>query len=131
MSKTESTGYGNASADVHRGPYQAPILPDEDNRRFWDGMARDLAGLFTAIQSGEREKWIEEHFLEDYPRDVEDESLISDFVVTRYVSEFMRIAYQLEHCGRLLLEELDDEKQVRPRSRAREKRPRPMRPSHR
>ena len=108
---------------VDQGPPAAGAeLPNYIQLSYQEDQAGYLAGMVAAVRSGEREKWIAQNFLEGYPRNVDDEALISDFV-GRYVSQLMRLAYQCQHCGRLLLEDLDNEAHFRFFQPEHEKRP--------
>ena len=92
--------------------FKARLLADEDEECFWDGLSRALASLVAAIRDGGREEWIADHFGPEYPRDVDDAGLISDFM-SSHAARLLRCAYQCEHCGRLLLEELKDANRFR------------------
>jgi hypothetical protein len=60
-------------------PYKGNLLKDQDSERFWDAAAAGLAALVGAVKSGRREKWIDQHFLSEYPRNVNDEAVYRNF----------------------------------------------------
>lgn len=103
MSKTSCT-CGHVIVDQSDAlSFKAALLADEDAERFWGGISRGLAELLAAMREGRRDEWLSANFLPDYPRDVPDEGLFSDFL-GRYEIGMMRTVYQCERCGRLLVE---------------------------
>lgn len=85
-------------------PYKGNLLKDEDSERFWDAAAAGLAALVGAVKSGRREGWIDQHFLSGYPRNLNDEAVISDFLSGLWMKYSVTV-YECESCGRIKVQE--------------------------
>lgn len=84
-------------------PYKARLLRDQDDMQFGDAIIVELARFAAAKAAGRREEWISQHFLPIYPRNLPDESVISDYLAG-VVLQFTSFVYECERCGRLSLE---------------------------
>src|SRR5438045_1650526 len=79
-------------------PYKGQILRDQHQNVLWDQVLEGLDALVTAIIADRRDEWISRHFTEAYPHDLDNKSLMSDFIHGLLVAHTLSI-YQCEHCG--------------------------------
>jgi hypothetical protein len=84
-------------------PYKAELYPDTDTEALWDGIVSAAMSLLKALGSGERLRWMKEHFLPGYPTNVSDEGMLSD-AITGIAARLKRDVYQCELCGRLYIQ---------------------------
>jgi len=83
-------------------PYKCELLPDDGT---WENVHEPIVqGLLDFAQSiapGDREGWLSRHFGEGYPRDIDNESILSDFIAARLLRGLT--AYQCTVCGMVLI----------------------------
>ena len=60
-----------------------------------------------SIADGERDGWLSRHFGEGCPRDLDDKSVISDFICAR--TSMGPTAYQCTECGSIFMPNSDGE----------------------
>lgn len=90
--------------DMYNLSYKGSIRRDQDEDFFYETVTRQLALLMAATSPEGREAWISHNFLPGYPRDVDNEGMISDFLSGLEV-RLMVTLYECENCGRLWLQE--------------------------
>ena len=82
--------------------YKCDILPDDG---YWDNIHQPIVegvlAFVAAAKAGNRNEWIAQHFDDGYPRDLDDESVISDFIGARISRA--PTAYQCTECGMILI----------------------------
>jgi hypothetical protein len=86
-----------------RLPYKAELYPDVHSEALWDGIVSVAMSLLEALRTGERLRWMREHFLAGYPADVSDDGMLSD-AITGVAARLKRDVYQCERCGRLYIQ---------------------------
>ena len=84
-------------------PYKAELYPDADTEALWEGIVSAATSLLEALRSGERLRWMKQHFLPGYPADVSDDGMLSD-AITGVAARLKRDVYQCELCGRLYVQ---------------------------
>jgi hypothetical protein len=84
-------------------PYKAELYPDVHGEALWDGIVSAATSLLEALRTGERLRWMREHFLPGYPADVSDDGMLSD-AITGVAARLKRDVYQCELCGRLYVQ---------------------------
>jgi hypothetical protein len=94
---------GNVISDTTDSlPYKCNLLPDDG---YWDHVhepiVRGILDFASAIRTGNRDDWLDRYFGSGYPRDLDDKSVISDFVAARVLRA--PTAYQCTACGMLLI----------------------------
>jgi hypothetical protein len=86
-------------------PYKCGLLPDNG---YWENVhepiVRGIVDFVKAIATGKRDEWLSKHFGAGYPRDLDDESVISDFLAARM--SLGPTAYQCTNCGMILIPKL-------------------------
>jgi hypothetical protein len=87
-----------------RLPYKASLLPNQSWARFQAPIYKALTEFAQALSNGTRDGWIVRYFGPAYPRDLDDESVISDFM-GRYFGR-LRAVYQCEQCGAIFIEKV-------------------------
>lgn len=84
-------------------PYKCDILPDD---RTWDAfqwpIVLAMVDFAKSTASGDREGWFSRHFGPEYPRDLNDESIVSD-LISGHMSK-LRSMYQCTECGSLFIQ---------------------------
>lgn len=88
-------------------PFKATVTPDKVDFALAQTAAHTIASLIEACVNGRREAFIAEHFGPDYPKDLDNESIVLDLIPS-LASRHVLSMYQCPECGRLLL---DDRKQ--------------------
>ena len=92
---------GQTISDIeHPRPNAGRLVKEQDEESYFGGAARELAGLVAAVTAGTRDEWIRERFGDDYPKDLDDESVIWD-LFTAYNVEYTLLVDECEGCGRL------------------------------
>lgn len=84
--------------------YKGRVRKDQDADFFYERVTRKLALLVSATNAEQREDWISRNFLPGYPRDVDDEGMISD-LLSGFEERFLVNLYECENCGRLWLQQ--------------------------
>ena len=83
-------------------PYKCKLLPDDG---VWENVhepiVQGLLDFTRSIASSDREGWISRHFGKGYPSDIDNESLVSDFIAARMLRG--PTAYQCTECGMVLI----------------------------
>ena len=84
-------------------PYKCDLLPDDG---YWDNIHEPLinamADFARSIADDDRDGWLKRHgFGEQYPRDLDDASVISDFLSGLMTNA--PTAYQCTECGMVLI----------------------------
>ena len=83
-------------------PYKCDLLPDDG---YWENIhepiVRGVLDFASAIASGHRDEWLRRYFGAGYPRDLDDESVISDFIAARI--SLVPTVYQCTNCGMILI----------------------------
>ena len=83
-------------------PYKCELLPDDG---YWENIhepiVRGILDFASAMVKGCREEWLAQYFGAGYPRDLDDESVISDFIAARM--SLGPTAYQCTDCGMILI----------------------------
>ena len=98
---------GHVISDSTDGlPYKCDLLPDDG---YWDNVhepiVQGVLDFAQAIASGDRDGWLARHFGVGYPRDLDDESVISDFIAA--LTSRGPTAYQCTECGSILIPKRD------------------------
>lgn len=88
-------------------PYKAFLLPDGSWDRFNAPIHKAMLEYARAISSGTRDEWIARYFGPSYPRDLDDESVLADFL-ERHIGR-LRTIYQCDKCGALFFAKGRDE----------------------
>lgn len=97
-------GCGHLIRDQADGlPYKAGLYPDTDTEALWDGIVSAATSLLKALRTGERLRWMKEHFLPGYPENVSDDGMLAD-AITDVTLGLKRDVYQCELCGRLYIQ---------------------------
>lgn len=92
--------------------YKGQILKDQDDTVFWETICKEMAEFISANVNNKKSDWVDKHFLPDYPKNLGNESIISDFLGVLNL-KYMTSIYECESCGRLLVQEkIDSEKFV-------------------
>ncbi len=82
--------------------YKCDLLPDDG---YWENIhepiVRGILDFASAIATGRRDEWLGQYFGPEYPRDLDDESVISDFIAARI--SLGPTAYQCTACGMILI----------------------------
>jgi hypothetical protein len=65
----------------------------------------DVATFQDAVRSGQKMEWIEQNFSSQYPRDLPDEAIIHDLLMSLLLGKYSITLYQCEVCGRLWIQE--------------------------
>lgn len=83
-------------------PYKCNLLPDDG---YWDNIhepiVKAVIDFASTVTTRDREGWLSRYFGDEYPRDLDDESMISDLIaglMTRAPT-----AYQCTECGNILI----------------------------
>ena len=83
-------------------PYKCDLLPDDG---YWENIhepiVKGMVEFVSAIATGKRDEWLDKYFGTGYPRDVNDESVVSDFIGARM--SLGPTAYQCTTCGMILI----------------------------
>jgi hypothetical protein len=82
--------------------YKAQFIPDEDEEADFSVVAKALEAFITARETGNQEDFLHNHFGEDYPKDLDTESIISDLLAG--VTRSARFIYECENCGRVFIQ---------------------------
>lgn len=85
-------------------PYKGRILRDFDECSVFDSMNQACESLVAAVMAGDRESWLQEHFLDGYPRDLPNGEVFHDFAFRLFL-KFTTDIYECEACGRLLVQQ--------------------------
>ncbi len=83
--------------------YKADLLPDNggwDN--FHEPIVKGILDFARSIAADDRKGWLSRNFGPDYPRDLDDEATVSDFL-SRFECALRKI-YQCTECGALFIE---------------------------
>ena len=86
--------------------YKGYILPDQLIDEDLTKLVNRIDSLFNAIQSNEKEEWLAENFLPDYPKKLDLSSIISDIISVDLLAKTKDI-FECENCGRILIEKKD------------------------
>lgn len=86
-----------------RLPYKARFLCDFDDETVYDKLSGECGALVEAVAAGNRESWMQRHFLDRYPRNLTDGEVFCDFFASM-MTEFFRALYECENCGRLWIQ---------------------------
>lgn len=82
--------------------YKCELLPDDG---YWDNVHQPIVdGILdfaASVAAGDRDGWLSRHFGDGYPRDLDDPSVISDFIGARISRG--PTAYQCTECGMILI----------------------------
>ena len=83
-------------------PYKCDILPDDG---WWDNfhwpIVLAMVDFANSIAAGDREGWLSRYFGSDYPRNLDDKSVVSDLIAA-YTTKLRQI-YQCTECGSLFI----------------------------
>ena len=87
-------------------PYKCDLLPDDG---YWDNIhepfIKAVVDYARSVASGDRDGWISRHFGDEYPRDLDDESALSDLLSA--LMSRAPTAYQCTECGNVLIPKRD------------------------
>lgn len=92
-------------------PFKATVTPDKVDFALAQTAAQDIALLIEACVNGRREAFIAENFGPDYPKDLDNESIVLDLMPS-LASKHVLSMYQCPACGRLLLRNRKQPSQV-------------------
>ena len=85
-------------------PYKGEILKDEDQEEFWETITKGFTEFLELAVINKRQEWIDKSFGAGYPKDLDNESIISDFLSRTDIQYMVRL-YECEICGRLWIQE--------------------------
>ena len=103
MSKLKCT-CGFVIRDTHYDlPWKGDVRRDQALEPYFEKITSELAPLIEAVAAGQRDKWIDKHFLAGYPRNESTESLISDYL-SGPDEQLTSQIFGCENCGRLWLQ---------------------------
>ncbi len=83
-------------------PYKASVTPDKIYISTMEAQARDISRLIEACLQGQRAAFLKERFTPDYPKDLDNESVIFDLMLSAQQTLDL---YQCDVCGRLHLDD--------------------------
>jgi hypothetical protein len=87
-------------------PYKCDLLPDDG---YWDHIhepiIKAVVDFAQSVAKGDREGWLSRHFGNGYPRDLGDESVLSDLIAG--LMTCAPTAYQCTECGNILIPKRD------------------------
>lgn len=92
-------------------PFKARVTPDKVEFALAEIAAQNIALLIEACVNGRREAFIAEHFGPDYPKDLDNESIVLDLMPS-LASKHVLSMYQCPACGRLLLNDRQQPSQM-------------------
>ena len=85
-------------------PCKGDVRRDQDLEPYFETITRELALLVDAVAAGQRDEWINRHFLPGYPHDVSHEGMISDYL-SGLDEQLTSQIFECENCGRLWLQQ--------------------------
>jgi hypothetical protein len=83
--------------------YKGYLIPDTEIENLFKVFEQSLDTLIEATKNGERNHWIKNNFLPNYPRDLKDSSMIND-IITGVLLEATQDVFEREICGRIAIE---------------------------
>jgi hypothetical protein len=83
--------------------YKGYILPDNQLEKLSRVLTESIDSLIEAIKGGKRAEWITENFSKEYPRDLNDSSMIHDLMTHQLVNTTQDI-YECLNCRRILIQ---------------------------
>jgi hypothetical protein len=83
-------------------PYKASVTPDKIDVSTIEAQALDISRLIEACLQGQRSAFLEEHFGPGYPKDLDNETVIFDLILSARQTLDL---YQCDVCGRLHLDD--------------------------
>ena len=84
--------------------YKGMVIKDQDSENFLSGIVGSCASLAEALQQDRRTEWIDENFGSDYPRDLDNSSMIND-LISRLSLKYCVHVLECEQCGRIYVQE--------------------------
>ena len=85
-------------------PFDGWVYGDQSEDEFESKLESALSSFMNATRNGNRTDWISSFFLEGYPQDMEDSSVISD-IITKIKRDYLLGILECESCGRLHVQE--------------------------
>jgi len=79
------------------------LTRQEDFDRVFSHVSEQIASFLQAVCSGKRVRWIESRFLDVYPKDLPDDTIIYDIITATYVDASLSIC-ERKACGRLYVQ---------------------------
>ncbi len=97
---------GETISDTHYPrPTAGAIVKQMDEEKFYDRVSASIAEFMSAVAAGHRDQWIKSRFGDQYPKDLDDASIVSD-LLTAGELDFHVLIEECESCGRLHVQEL-------------------------
>jgi hypothetical protein len=83
--------------------YKARLMPDVEFDAYNDQIDIQINEFITAIMDGKRQEWMDNHFMEGYPKDLTNAQMLGDVLNWIYTSGNKEI-FQCTECSRLWIE---------------------------
>lgn len=83
--------------------YKADLMPNQLFYVAFDKIEEVIDSLLEATKRNKRNTWIENHFSNQYPRDLTDTQMICD-IFTSKVTDLGKDIYQCQNCGRIWIQ---------------------------
>lgn len=91
-------------------PYKAKFFADEDEEAIFEAVIESLEAFMTARETGKQDEFLDTHFGETYPKEIDTKSILDDLLLG--VSLAARCIYECENCGRIFFEKHPEEAQL-------------------
>ena len=92
---------GETISDTHYPrPTAGVIVKQMDEEKFYDRVSASIAEFMSAVADGRRDQWITSRFGDQYPKDLDDASVVSDLLAAGGL-DIRVLIDECPSCGRL------------------------------